>query len=161
MVDELNPFDTSFSFIYSRRPGTPAADLPDDTPEAVKKQRLQILQTRINQPRNRLVLDLPREPLRVDIDPEYDLLRYLDPTEQPPALNQLFGSEDTWLVLPAAAPAPMRDAWMALARQWQARYPGLQLADDGTALPSAANRLLLGWDNRQLAGARAGNSRLE
>ncbi|MYM64663.1 tRNA (N6-isopentenyl adenosine(37)-C2)-methylthiotransferase MiaB [Pseudomaricurvus sp. HS19] len=42
-------FDTSFSFIYSRRPGTPAADLPDDTPEALKKQRLALLQQRINQ----------------------------------------------------------------------------------------------------------------
>lgn len=42
-------FDTSFSFIYSARPGTPAADLPDDTPEDVKKQRLQILQDRIIQ----------------------------------------------------------------------------------------------------------------
>ncbi|MCW8125569.1 tRNA (N6-isopentenyl adenosine(37)-C2)-methylthiotransferase MiaB [Microbulbifer halophilus] len=42
-------FDISFSFIYSARPGTPAADLPDDTPEAVKKQRLQLLQHRINQ----------------------------------------------------------------------------------------------------------------
>lgn len=42
-------FDHSFSFVYSARPGTPAADLPDDTPEAVKKQRLQILQSRISQ----------------------------------------------------------------------------------------------------------------
>jgi len=42
-------FDTSFSFIYSARPGTPAADLPDNTPEDVKKQRLHILQTRITQ----------------------------------------------------------------------------------------------------------------
>lgn len=42
-------FDTSFSFIYSPRPGTPAADLPDDTPEEVKKQRLQILQDRLIQ----------------------------------------------------------------------------------------------------------------
>ena len=42
-------FDFSFSFIYSARPGTPAADLVDDTPEDVKKQRLSILQTRIAQ----------------------------------------------------------------------------------------------------------------
>jgi tRNA-2-methylthio-N6-dimethylallyladenosine synthase len=42
-------FDVSFSFIYSSRPGTPAADLPDETPVAVKKQRLSILQDRINQ----------------------------------------------------------------------------------------------------------------
>ncbi|UTF61490.1 tRNA (N6-isopentenyl adenosine(37)-C2)-methylthiotransferase MiaB [Gilvimarinus sp. DA14] len=42
-------FDTSFSFIYSPRPGTPASDLPDDTPMEVKKQRLKILQDRITQ----------------------------------------------------------------------------------------------------------------
>ena len=42
-------FDLSFSFIYSARPGTPASDLEDDTPEDVKKQRLHILQDRINQ----------------------------------------------------------------------------------------------------------------
>jgi tRNA-2-methylthio-N6-dimethylallyladenosine synthase len=41
-------FDQSFSFIYSARPGTPAASLADDTPMEVKKQRLQILQARIN-----------------------------------------------------------------------------------------------------------------
>ena len=48
LIEEIG-FDTSFSFIYSARPGTPAADLPDDTPDAVKKQRLSILQTRISQ----------------------------------------------------------------------------------------------------------------
>jgi tRNA-2-methylthio-N6-dimethylallyladenosine synthase len=42
-------FDLSFSFIYSARPGTPAADLPDDIGDDVKKQRLYILQDRINQ----------------------------------------------------------------------------------------------------------------
>ena len=42
-------FDTSYSFIYSPRPGTPAASLPDDTPLEVKKQRLNSLQTRITQ----------------------------------------------------------------------------------------------------------------
>jgi tRNA-2-methylthio-N6-dimethylallyladenosine synthase len=40
-------FDHSFSFIYSARPGTPAADLPDETPMAEKKARLSRLQSRI------------------------------------------------------------------------------------------------------------------
>ncbi len=48
LVEDIG-FDTSFSFVYSARPGTPAAELPDDTSEDTKKQRLQILQTRINQ----------------------------------------------------------------------------------------------------------------
>ncbi len=48
LVEEIG-FDTSFSFVYSARPGTPASELPDSTDEATKKQRLQILQSRILQ----------------------------------------------------------------------------------------------------------------
>ena len=40
-------FDTSFSFIFSRRPGTPAADYADETPHAVKQERLMRLQARL------------------------------------------------------------------------------------------------------------------
>jgi len=42
-------FDNSYSFIYSRRPGTPASDLPDNIDDETKKQRLKILQDRITQ----------------------------------------------------------------------------------------------------------------
>jgi tRNA-2-methylthio-N6-dimethylallyladenosine synthase len=42
-------FDASFSFVYSRRPGTPAAELADDTPQEVKLARLQRLQAAINE----------------------------------------------------------------------------------------------------------------
>lgn len=48
LIAEID-FDISFSFIYSARPGTPAAELEDTTPESVKKQRLSILQDRIAQ----------------------------------------------------------------------------------------------------------------
>jgi tRNA-2-methylthio-N6-dimethylallyladenosine synthase len=41
-------FDQSFSFIYSRRPGTPAASLPDDVTLEEKQQRLAALQARVN-----------------------------------------------------------------------------------------------------------------
>jgi tRNA-2-methylthio-N6-dimethylallyladenosine synthase len=45
LIEEMQ-FDTSFSFVYSARPGTPAAELEDDTPPEVKQQRLEILQAR-------------------------------------------------------------------------------------------------------------------
>ncbi|MNF35816.1 (Dimethylallyl)adenosine tRNA methylthiotransferase MiaB [compost metagenome] len=48
LIEEVG-FDFSYSFVYSARPGTPAADLADDTPEELKKQRLAILQQRISQ----------------------------------------------------------------------------------------------------------------
>ncbi len=47
LIAQVN-FDMSFSFIYSARPGTPAADMPDDVTEEEKKQRLYVLQQRIN-----------------------------------------------------------------------------------------------------------------
>jgi tRNA-2-methylthio-N6-dimethylallyladenosine synthase len=47
LIADIN-FDQSFSFIYSPRPGTPAASLPDDTPMEVKKERLARLQALIN-----------------------------------------------------------------------------------------------------------------
>ncbi|WP_295451315.1 tRNA (N6-isopentenyl adenosine(37)-C2)-methylthiotransferase MiaB [uncultured Thiodictyon sp.] len=46
LIDDC-AFDLSYSFIYSRRPGTPAADYPDDCPPQVKKERLARLQQRI------------------------------------------------------------------------------------------------------------------
>lgn len=46
LIDDIG-FDASFSFVFSARPGTPAATLHDDTPQAVKLQRLQVLQAAI------------------------------------------------------------------------------------------------------------------
>jgi tRNA-2-methylthio-N6-dimethylallyladenosine synthase len=46
LVTELG-FDDSYSFLYSKRPGTPAANLADDTPESVKQARLKFLQQTI------------------------------------------------------------------------------------------------------------------
>ncbi|WP_326527244.1 tRNA (N6-isopentenyl adenosine(37)-C2)-methylthiotransferase MiaB, partial [Dokdonella sp.] len=48
LIDDLG-FDASFSFIYSSRPGTPAADMADDTPQDVKLARLSRLQKRIEE----------------------------------------------------------------------------------------------------------------
>ncbi|HET6631108.1 MAG TPA: tRNA (N6-isopentenyl adenosine(37)-C2)-methylthiotransferase MiaB [Rhodanobacteraceae bacterium] len=46
LIDDVG-FDQSFSFIYSRRPGTPASNLPDDTSDALKHERLARLQAAI------------------------------------------------------------------------------------------------------------------
>jgi tRNA-2-methylthio-N6-dimethylallyladenosine synthase len=48
LIDDVG-FDVSFSFVYSPRPGTPAAELPDDTPAEVKSARLARLQARIDE----------------------------------------------------------------------------------------------------------------
>ncbi len=48
LIDDVG-FDASFSFIYSPRPGTPAADMADDTPQEIKVERLMRLQKRIEE----------------------------------------------------------------------------------------------------------------
>jgi len=48
IINEVK-FDESFSFIYSPRPNTTASDMPDDVSEEEKKERLNILQDRLNQ----------------------------------------------------------------------------------------------------------------
>jgi len=55
LIEQLG-FDQSFSFIYSSRPGTPAASLPDETPLEIKKERLARLQVMVN----RQALDISR-----------------------------------------------------------------------------------------------------
>lgn len=53
LVDDVG-FDNSFSFIYSQRPGTPAANIHDDTPHAEKVRRFQMLQERLEENINRI-----------------------------------------------------------------------------------------------------------
>jgi len=53
LIDDIG-FDQSFSFIYSRRPGTPASNLDDDTPDTTKKERLQRLQAAIDEEARRI-----------------------------------------------------------------------------------------------------------
>ena len=48
LIEEVG-FDNSFSFVYSSRPGTPAAELSDDTPHELKIERLMRLQARIEE----------------------------------------------------------------------------------------------------------------
>ncbi|MET0108703.1 MAG: tRNA (N6-isopentenyl adenosine(37)-C2)-methylthiotransferase MiaB [Candidatus Thiodiazotropha sp.] len=53
LIEEVG-FDHSYSFIFSRRPGTPAADLQDDVPLALKQQRLERLQQLVNSQAQRI-----------------------------------------------------------------------------------------------------------
>jgi tRNA-2-methylthio-N6-dimethylallyladenosine synthase len=61
-------FDQSFSFIYSRRPGTPAASLPDDVTHEVKQRRLEDLQAQLNRQARRISLAMVGSTQRVMVE---------------------------------------------------------------------------------------------
>jgi aminopeptidase N len=64
-------------------------------------------------------LELPQEPLRIDIDPSFDLFRRLDRAEIPPALSGAFGADTGVFVLPGAAAPEMQAAYRKLAEAWE------------------------------------------
>ncbi|NIR32715.1 MAG: hypothetical protein GWN84_26135, partial [Gammaproteobacteria bacterium] len=96
----------------------------------------------------RLDLDLgvKARPLRLEIDPEFDLFRRLSQAEIPPSLGELFGARDALFVLPARAPPARRARYRALAE----RLGAAEMATDAAlaALPAQRPVWLLGWENR-------------
>jgi len=67
LIEELQ-FDQSFSFIYSPRPGTPAASLPDELPLTAKKERLARLQNLITQQADRISADMINSVQRILVE---------------------------------------------------------------------------------------------
>ncbi len=96
------------------------------------------------------VLELKKRPVRLRVDPLYDLFRRLDPAETPPSLSALFSADSVAVVLPAEAPPPLRRAYRLLAEAWQARNPRTRILDDDTLrqLPPQGAVWIFGEENR-------------
>ncbi|MEW8499996.1 MAG: MiaB/RimO family radical SAM methylthiotransferase, partial [Candidatus Thiodiazotropha taylori] len=95
LIEEVG-FDHSYSFIYSRRPGTPASDLPDDVPLAVKQQRLERLQQLINTQAQRISRQMVGTTQRILVE---------RPAKKDPA--QLAGRTENNRVVNFTAPAEL------------------------------------------------------
>jgi tRNA-2-methylthio-N6-dimethylallyladenosine synthase len=97
LIEEVG-FDNSFSFIYSARPGTPAAELPDNTSEEEKKKRLHILQARIAQQAQRIADNMvgTRQKILVTGHAKRDPGQLSGRTENNRVVN--FSSNDTTLI---------------------------------------------------------------
>jgi len=93
---------------------------------------------------------LPSPPLRLDIDPRFDLFRTLYPAESPPTLGALFGSERGLILLPSGASGQMAQQYRALAERWSRGYAGWEIREDNEIeqLPADRPVWLLGWENR-------------
>ncbi|MEA3290701.1 MAG: M1 family aminopeptidase [Pseudomonadota bacterium] len=109
---------------------------------------------RIRMNRNRQAFDLalPARPLRLEVDPDYDLFRRLHPEELPPSLGQVFGAEKITAVLPAEASTELREGMRTMVKIWRRAYPHIEVVFDSelAALPEEGTLWLLGWNNRFL-----------
>ena len=137
--------------IEQSRPG-PAYDL--DVPLAITlagRDDAYAATVRIREKQAVVHVALPAQPLRVDLDPEFDLFRRLDRAEIPPALSQVFGAERLLIVLPRKAPPDQRAQYLAIAQAWQrqpSRETRIRWDDEFKALPGQGAVWLFGDENR-------------
>ena len=122
-------------------------------PVAVHLQgRERAYQTHIQMKRKHyeLNLKLPARPVRIDVDPQFDVFRRLHRNEIPPALSQAFGAERVLIVLPSKAPKNLRSAYEKLAQSWQgSQAQTIEITYDNqlTFVPKDRALWLFGWRN--------------
>lgn len=113
----------------------------------------QILQRtfRIKSKRQLLSVYSSFEPVRLTLDPRYDMFRRLHNAEIPSALSQGFGAAEVLVLLPAKAPAEQISAYRSMAQSWKKSQEGrwqIKLDSEVKQLPAKGTVWLLGWSNR-------------
>lgn len=107
--------------------------------------------TVMNAKRLDLTLHLPARPVRLDVDPEFDLFRRLDRDEIPPTLSLAFGAEKVLILLPSSAEGSLRLEYERLAETWKGPNPEqieIKLDRDIQTLPTDRSVWVLGWENQ-------------
>jgi aminopeptidase N len=124
-----------------------AVDVPvyltlPSSPQAVRRT------VRMTAARQRFTIPLEEAAIRLDVDPEFDVFRRVDPAELPPALSGALGGARRVLVLPSSAPPALLAAYRALAERWKA--PGVEIVTDVDVprVPPGKAVWVLGWENR-------------
>ncbi len=96
-------------------------------------------------------LDLPSRPLRIDLDPEFDVFRRLGRDEVPPAISQALGAKKLLVVLPSSVSKPLLQAYREFAGTLGNSGPDevkTILDTEISRLPSDQAVTIIGWENR-------------
>ncbi len=102
---------------------------------------------------HKIELKLPAKPLRLDIDPEFDVFRRLDRNEIPPALSQVYGANKVLVVLPSHEKL-LLDDYKEFADSLSMSYDEVEIKMDDQIeeLPADRSVWILGWGNSFLPG---------
>jgi len=104
----------------------------------------------MNDKQLRISQKLPAAPLRLDIDPDFDVFRRLDRKEIPPALSQLFGADKVLIILPAKADEKLKMKYFELAILWKnSGFGTIEIKYDNqiNLLPTDRSVWIWGWKN--------------
>ena len=100
-----------------------------------------------------LSLAMPSRPLRIDIDPEFDVFRRLNRDEIPPAISHALGAKKMLVILPSAAGKELLGAYRSFAKALAGSGPDkviVRLDSETDKLPTDRAVTVLGWENRFL-----------
>jgi len=92
------------------------------------------------------------QPVEIQIDPDFDIFRLLNPQEKPASLGRLFGAKTQLLVYPEGSSKEEQNAWHHLAASWNKKYDNIRLVSDSEFNPLSADTAvwILGWNNKLL-----------
>ena len=105
----------------------------------------------LNQRTHVIELNFKVRPVRIEIDPQFDVFRRLDSREIPAALSQGFGADQPLLILPSKADDAVLQAYDNLAENWQrtqTRRLEVVRDDQLTAIPTDRTVWVMGWKNK-------------
>lgn len=105
----------------------------------------------MNRRQQEFQLFLKDKPLKVVVDPQYDVFRILNPAEVPPTLSKIWGSEENVFILPSQASKSRKKAYRNFAEKWkEADNDHFTIVFDNeiTQLPSEKTAWVLGFENR-------------
>ncbi len=106
---------------------------------------------KMSQKNQRYQLHFDSRPLRIDIDPEFDLFRKLAIAETPPAFTRLFGAQKMMVILPRSAKPGLQTGWQNFAEDLTRMGPeniSIVWDDEINSLPKNQAVTVLGWSNR-------------
>lgn len=113
----------------------------------------------VNAARATLRMAVPARPLRLAVDPGFDVFRHLERGEAPASFGEVFGAQSVTAILPAGAPDDLRAGYRELAQAWRGARDAahFRIVDDRdlAGLPEDGAVWLLGWDNALLPRLRA------
>ncbi len=107
----------------------------------------------MSQKKQVFTFNLPSKPLRLDIDPEFDLFRKLARAETPPAFSRIFGSQQLLVILPSKAKDKLKTAYQQFAEQMKRMGSDtvtIKWDNELNNLPTGQAISLIGWENRFL-----------
>lgn len=149
---ELQRVDQNYrlGFVLQQRQSEQLFEI--EVPVAIQTQagQMSIFNLPLKERTKRFELSLKQAPLKLFVDPDFDLFRRLASGETPSALSQLFGAEEITLILPSAATSQMKQAMWEVVASWKGYWEKAKIVWDDKLLapPDQGAVLLLGTMNR-------------